>query len=343
MSKITKLLAAFIIGLLIFIFTMKIVGWKRVEEALNLFLSFKGLIIVGLTLIGALIAVFKWKFVLANITGDGEDRFKGLGKIYFAGYTITYLLTPMAGFGGEPFKAYFVKKKYGLDWRKSISSVVIERIFDWTVFSIFTMTGVLTLLFYTRVFSNKMIFLAVFLIGFLFFLLSFFYFKALKKESTLVWILNLVGIKREKIENSKNGKIILEIEEDLINFLSLKKKQFWKGISFSLLRYILLFLRAIFLILFLTGEVKLTQGLSIYGLTNISEIFPTPAGLGALEATGILSFKVLGLDMASGTIFAMVLRNANIVLCLIGGVFLVKIAIELTGKKIWGLVAKMKQ
>lgn len=343
MKKLLKFLTTLIIGLLIFIIMMKIVGWERIEEALGLFLSFKGLIILVLTLAAAFIGIIKWRFVLTNLMGSEESKFKGLGKIWLAGFATTYLLTPMAGLGGEPVRVYFAKKNYNLNWQKSIASVIIDRIFDWTIFSIFTIAGIFTLLFYTHLVSSKIIVLAIMLVSSLLFFILFFYFKALKKESTLIWFLKALGIKKEKLEGSKNGKVILEIEKELIDFFSVKKKQFWQGISLSFLRYSLFLLRAIFLILFLTGGVNLIQGLGIYGFTNIAEIFPTPASLGSLEATGILSFRALGFTMASGTIFAMVLRGANLILCLIGILFLIKLTIKLTGDKFLGFVKKIKK
>lgn len=341
MNKGLKLLAALVIGLSLFGVIMKVVGWSSIQDALVLFLSFKGLIIIGLSFLGVLVSVFKWRFILKTITDKLE--FRHLGELWLAGFTLTYLLTPTAVLGGESLRIYFTKKIYDLDWKKSTASVIIERIFDWTLFLFFTIIGILIFLFYTHFFSKKMIFFAVLIVGSLFSLLLLFYLKTLKKESTLEWFLKIFGIKKEKFESFLNSKIIFETEKELINFLSLKKKIFWKGFGLTFLKYSLSFLRVALLIFFLGGGKNIIQSLAVYGVTNLALLFPVPATLGSLEATGILSFGILGLGVASGTTFAMVLRGADLVLSLLGAIFLIKFGLKLAGAKISELGEKISK
>ncbi len=336
MKKILSFLVALIIGFLIFGIVIKIVGLRRVEEAFFLFLSFKGLIIILLTFIIAVISILRWKLILQSQGFNPlTEELKELGKIWVVGFAMSYL-TPVALLGGEAFRVYLLKKKFNFKWEKSAASVAIDKILDGTFFLMFLIVGILTFLFYGRFPSKTMAWLVVLIVGGLLGLLLFFYFKALNKKSVLEWFLKLFEIEKEKIKNTTNGKMVFDIEKEIIRFFSPRRKTFWKGLSLSFLKYFLLFLRAAILILFLGEGIGVTKALAVYGFSNFALLFPFPAALGSLETAGILSFKTLGLNMAQGPVFAMVLRGADLILSFIGIFFLLKFALKLTGKKILG-------
>jgi len=340
MKKILKFLIALSIGFLIFGLVMKKVGWERINEAFVLFLGFKGLVIVLLTFSIAIISILRWKLILAS---QGLDtRAKDLGKLWSVGFAMSYL-TPVALFGGEAFRIYLCKKKFNFSWEKSAASVVIDKILDGTLFLMFLVAGILAFVFYGYFPSRMMAWLVVLVIGGLSGLLLLFYFKALNKESTLEWLLKRLGIKKEKIKNTTNGKIIFDTEKEVIRFFSPKRKAFWKGLSLSFLRYFLLFLRAGLIIFFLKEGLEVSRVLAIYGFANLALLAPLPAGLGSLEAASAFSFGTLGLGFATGTIFGMVWRGADLLLCLVGVIFLIKFGADLAGIKILGFFDKLRK
>ncbi len=342
MKKILNFLIALIIGIFIFGLVIKIVGLKRIEEATLLFLSFKGLIIVLLTFIIAIISVLRWKLILRSQGFNPlANELKDIGKIWLVGFAICYL-TPVALFGGEAFRVYLAKKKFNLKWEKSAASVVIDKILDGTFFLMFLIIGILTFLFYGHFPTVTMAWLIGLIVGLLAGSLFLFYFKAINKESILGWILKFFGIKEEKIKNSSNGRMVFDTEKEIIRFFSLKRKSFWKGIGLSFLRYFLFFLRAAILIFFLEGGMEISRALAIYGFNNLALLFPLPATLGSLETVGILSFKALGLEMAHGSVFAMVLRGADLILSLFGVIFLLKFTLNLTCGRILGFIDDLK-
>jgi len=340
-KSIIYLLVALLVGFLIFALVMKAVGWQRVVEALTLFLGLEGLAVFLLTLLSAFLSIWSWRVILEKLTG--RRKFKDIGKIWFAGFTFTYLLTPIAIVGGEPVRVYLAKKLYSLDTKTSFSSIAVDRIFEWALFLIFTIGGIFAFLFYGDFPSRKMGWFVISLVGGLSLLLLFFFVKSLKRESTLLWFLKIFGVKKEKLENlQQNGNFILEAEKEVINFLSLKKKAFWQVFGISFLRFVVLFFRAAVLVLFLGGGTNLVRSFAIYGINNLALISPIPATIGTLEATGILSFDTLGLGKAAGTIFAMVLRDADVLMSLIGIIFLVVFSLKLTGEKILRFIEELK-
>ncbi|MCD6500593.1 flippase-like domain-containing protein [bacterium] len=340
MKKIIKFLIALSIGVSLFWFVMRRAGWEKLNEALTLFLSSKGLIIVLLTLIIAAISILRWKLILR---AQGLDaRVKDLGKLWSVGFAVSYL-SPVALFGGEAFRIYLTKKKLNFSWEKSAASVAIDKILDGTLFLMFLIVGILAFLFYGYFPSRMMAWLVALIILGLSGLSLFFYFKAMNRESVLEWFLKLFGVRKEKIKNTKNGKIIFDTEKEVIQFFSPKKKAFWKGLGLSFLRYFLLFLRAALLIFFLKEGIEVTRVLAIYGFTNLALLFPLPAGLGSLEAASAFSFGTLGLGFGTGTIFGMVWRGADLFLCAIGLVFLVKFGADLAEVKILQFIDGLKK
>lgn len=340
MKKILKFLIAFTIGLFIFWLVMRIVGWDKINKAIILFSGFEGLIIILLTFIAAIIGVFKWKLILQSQGLDIPTR--ELGKLWFAGFAISYL-TPVSLLGGEAFQVYFLKKKFNLSWEKSAASVIIRRILGGTFFLIFLVAGISAFCFYGYFPSKIVIWFVLLVTGGLLGLLSFFYFRVLRKKSILRLLLKFLGIKKEKIENNKNGKIILGIEREVVRFFSLKNRAFWKSLSLGFLRYFLLFFRAALLIFFLGEGIEVLKVLAVYGIANFALLFPLPAALGSLEAAGAFSFNALGLGAGQGTIFAIVWRAADLFLCLVGLIFGIKLGLNLAERKILEFVDRLKR
>jgi uncharacterized protein (TIRG00374 family) len=339
MKKILKFLISFFIGIFIFWLVMKMVGWGKIGEALVLFSGFEGLIIILLTFTTAIIGVLQWKLILQS-QGSNIPT-KELGKLWLVGFMMSYL-TPCTLLGGEALQVYLLKKRFNLNWEKSAASIIIDRILSGTFFLMFLIAGILAFCFYGHFPSDIMLWFIILVIGGLFGLLLLFYFKALNKESVLEWFLHFLGIKKEKIKNNKNGKIVFSTEKEVIRFFSPKKTAFWKSLGLSFLRYFLLFFRVSLLIFFLKGGIEISRTLAIYGLANFALLLPLPAALGSLEAAGAFSFNALGLGAGEGTIFAITLRSADLFLCLIGFIFGIKFGLNLAERKILEFIDRLK-
>jgi len=339
MKNLFKLLIASGIGLFIFLFVMKIVGWGKVNEAIALFSGYKGLIIVLLTFFIAMISCLNWKLILRS---QGFNiPIKELIKLWLAGFSVSYL-TPFTLLGGEVLQIYFLSKKFDISWEKSTASVIIRKILSATFFFLFLATGVLSFYFYGYFPPGTMIWLVFLVIGGLFGSFLFFYLKIINKESILRFFLKFIGIKGEKIESYKNGKAIFGIEKEIIKFFSFKSKIFWKSFMLVFLRYFLLFFRAGLIIFFLGEGIGALKVLSVYGFTNFALMFPFPAGIGSLEASSAFTFNALGIGAGNGTIYAMTLRASDLFLCLIGVILSIKLGLGLAEKKLLNLVDKLK-
>ena len=339
MKNFFKLLIASSIGLFIFLFVLKIVGWDKIIEAIKLFSGPKGLIIASLTFFIPIISCLNWKNILGSQGFNAP--IKELIKLWIAGFAISFV-TPFTVLGGEAFQIYFLNKKFNIGWEKSIASVVIRKILSGTFFILFLMIGILSFCFYGYFPEGTMIWLVFLVIGGLSGSLLFFYFKVLNKESILRWLLKSVGINKEKIESHKNGKVIFETEREIIKFFSPKSKTFWKSLCFAFLRYFLLFFRTGLVIFFLGKGIGILKTLSVYGFTNFALMFPFPAALGSTEAISAFTFNALGMGAGDGTIYAMTLRAADLLLCITGIILGIKIGLGIASKKIFDFIDKIK-
>jgi uncharacterized protein (TIRG00374 family) len=318
---------------------MRIVGWGTIIQSLNLFFGFEGLLIFLLSVLIVFISGLKLRIIIKD-QGYNLTVFDSV-KMWLSGFAVSYL-TPCALLGGEFFMISFLKKSFNIPLDKSVASVVIDKVINGTLFFVFVVSGV-SLFFLYGNFPDQIISYWVALIIFsLFFILAVFYFKILREESLLKWILGFFGISEDKVKNNRNGQTLLKAEKDIIKAFSPKRKLFWEALGLSFLRYFLLFFRAGLIVFFLGEGVGIIKDLIIYAVASLSLVFPLPAALGSLETAGFFVFKNLGLEAAKGTIFAMTWRTADILLCIFGLFFAFRFASLLAEKKILSFIDKLK-
>ncbi len=340
LNKAFKFCFSLLIGLFIFWLIMEIVGWNRVTDSFKLFFGFKGLIIFLLSILTVFISSLKLKLILQD-QGHTLTVLDSL-KMWLSGFAISYL-TPCALLGGEFFMVYFLRNSFNIPLDKSVSSVLADKILNGTLFFLFIIIGVSLFFLYGNFPSQLINYWVALIILFLFFVLSIFYFKILRKESFLKWMLHFFGISETKIRHNHNGQMLLKAEKEIIRIFSLRRRIFWKALGLSFLRYFLLFFRAALIVFFLGEGIGVVKNLVVYGVTSLGLVVPLPAALGSLEAAGFFVFKNLSLDAAKGTIFAMTWRAADVILCILGLFFALRFGLIFAEKKILGFIDKLKK
>jgi uncharacterized protein (TIRG00374 family) len=320
MKKICLFLVSLAVGIGLFIWILKIVGWQEIKDSLKIFTGLNGLIIVFLTLVMALVGTWKWREIL-----KGENikiSFRNLINPYLGGYALMFL-APIIIWGGEILRGYLLKKKHSIPWSKGMASVVIDRIFEWTANLTVIILGICLFLSKINVVPRNLE--AFFGILFSFFLVSilYFYSKILKKESIIKSLAGFLGLK--KIEEKST---LIETEKEIFNFFSGKNKFMWKALVLSFFRATVMLMRVWFIILFLGKSAGLAQSLSILGFNYMAVMIPIPASLGSHEAIQTLAFSELGLGRSNATAFTMIVRGAETILSLAGMTILFKLGID---------------
>ncbi|GAI45708.1 unnamed protein product, partial [marine sediment metagenome] len=128
-KKVFLLLISLLIGVVLFVWIGKIVGWQEIKNAFLAFTGWQGLAILGLTLLMMLVGTWKWKEILKGV--GAKVPFKSLLNPYLAGFSIMFL-APILVWGGEIFRGYILKERNSVPWSKGMASVIIDRILEWT-------------------------------------------------------------------------------------------------------------------------------------------------------------------------------------------------------------------
>ena len=326
MKRFLLFLASLFIGLIVFILVIGKVGLKSISQVFSLFSGLEGLAIVITTCLICLISIWQWKFILKT-QGYNLSKFN-LGKIWLAGFAIKYL-TPVAFLGAETFKIYSIKKKFSIPWEKSIAAALIEKLLSGSIFLLFSILGIFSFFLLAGFPSQSIGIIIGGIIFFLVIILSVFYFKIFRKESILRKLLGFFGMK-----NNKNDEVILNTEKEIFSFFRPKKRWMWKGLGFAFLKYSLVLIRCFLIIFFLGGGVKILTAFAVYAFAGLANFFPVPASLGTLDVAEAFAFGFLGLGSNMGAAFSLILRGAELLVCLVGVVFLAKLGVKLIGAKI---------
>ncbi|MCX6764574.1 MAG: lysylphosphatidylglycerol synthase transmembrane domain-containing protein [Candidatus Nealsonbacteria bacterium] len=338
MKKILLFLISLTIGVVVFGIVTSKVGFNDIAQAFSLF-SLRGFcVILFLTLIIALIDIWKLKFILKS---QGYNiSYWGVAQTWLPGVAISYL-SPFAIWGGEFFMTYTLTKKYFLPWEKSGAAVFIFRAVDATIFFPFLILGVLIFPITAGYFPASKVLIAGGIITAIFVVLLInFYIKSFKGQSVLSGLLKIFGKDPEKVKEGKGGKLIFGGEQETLKFFKPRKKEMWIAIGNSLLKYSIILMRAWLLIFFFQGGLNVLKALAAYGFFNLADMSPIPAQLGIQEAAQALVFQGFGLGANVGVAFSLVLRAMDSLICLTGLLLLLKVGIELIKKRIMEIIDK---
>jgi uncharacterized protein (TIRG00374 family) len=321
MKKLLLFLVSLFVGIGLFIWILRIVGWQKIKDSMLVFTGWQGMVILLLSFLTALVGAWKWREVLRE-TG-AEVNFREIWRVYLASFSIRFL-APIIIVGAEVFQGYILKKKSSIPWSQGMASVIIDRILEWTINLTVIFFGGMFFLFLIGFPQLKLV--IIFGSVFLLFLcgLSFFYFKVFKKES--------MAKAFAKIFNHKIGVQPLEIEKEIFNFFKAsRKKIICKIFCLNILRAGIMLLRAWLLVSFLGGKIGILPALSLLGFTYLAVMIPIPAALGSHEVVQTFAFNSLNLGVANAAAFTMIIRGAELIIAFLGlvilfrlGVFLIK-------------------
>ncbi len=319
MKSAVKFFITFFIGLSLFYFIINETGVDVIWRAMSLFLRPEGALIVLITLSSFFMASLRWKQVILS-QKETLPLFL-LFRYLIKGFTIDFI-TPFPIVGGETVRALLIKRDIGL--KKGAASAVIDKIIDITTHFVFLILGLLFFLFHGKTFNADFINYIVLFALFLFLLLGFFYFFALRKKTILKQIFKIPLLAKSKFFSNGDGQRVIEIEEEIMNFFSCKKKYLIRGIFFSIAKHFFLLTRVFFILFFFNINISISIFFIIYGFTVLSAIMPTPAAIGGMEAIMGLCFGIFGFGFATGVIYAIIVRSADLFICLIGVVLFVR-------------------
>lgn len=303
MSKnVKKTVIFFIVGLFILLAVLYLVGISEIINELLLMNLRYYMIAVGFIIVSIYFWAMRWKIFLKS-NNDKISSFN-LMKILLVGLAINNI-TPIAKLGGEPVRAYLLKKKYDINMRDGFASILAEL----TVFFIVTFLIIIVALFLLPftispplwIWALTILFGIITLSGFLGII------GVYSNQDFIVKIIKWLGNKIKALRPYQETMLERYMDFQKKFRSSLKDKRlFSTALLVTILAKLSNILKYYFIFLALGHPISFIQIIIVIGIGSILLTLPsTPGSLGILEGGLIPVFMILGVpaEIAATGIF----------------------------------------
>ena len=227
-----------------------------------------------------------------------------------AGFFIN-IITPGSQVGGEPVRAYYIAKRYRKPNTKVLGAVLADRVIHAAVSLFFIISSLLFILTYVPVSSGLRTLFQTALFAIFIFLAALFWMNTKKAKISLRNVLQKLGL----LQKMRRIKVLRQIWKHFGNFTSSfkktisDKKTLSLGISISVLHWLMIYFSSY--LLFLSVGVYINFFLVIVAVcmgSMIGEFSPTPGGVGFVEGTMVFVYSLIGIDLETAVIVAVLSR-----------------------------------
>jgi uncharacterized protein (TIRG00374 family) len=234
-------------------------------------------------------------------------------------YGVSYI-TPVARLGGEPVKAYMLKKENKIDYRTGSSAIIIDRFIELTGSVLFGILGLVLIFFIPNIPAPAKIILGlVLLAGFLF--LFFIYYFTIRQKGPFTYIFNILKFYKLK-KLKKVGYVIKDVEKKMEKFFICHKKQFMMSLFFYFLYGIASFFEVKYLLLMLGVDASVIEIILVIVVWGATNFIPVPGALGFQEATQTGLFAIFMGSGEIGLAFALLTRIRALIFIVMGFSFI---------------------
>lgn len=294
----------FVAGLALFAFLLLKVGPMIVYVHLRN-LGWRFLLIFPPYAIGYLLHTLGWKATL-------KERQLPLSKLFsfrMAGEALNYL-TPSASLGGEPVKAYLLKRA-GIPLEEGLASVVVAKTAMTTAQLVFTIGGILLALLQTPDSRPQTSILVSATALALALSLALAFFLVIQRQGLLAFLLKPAK-KLSCFQDwlKRREEKLLVLDRRIGSFYRQNSLSFALSFALHLAGWIVQGFEVYLLLAFLGLPVSLTTALAIHALSVLAKAaaFFIPGGLGLQEGGNILIFLGFSLSVQMGMTFSLVRR-----------------------------------
>jgi len=303
-----------IIGIGLFISVIVTTGVDSIIESLSQFSLVNFIILVALSLINFGLFTFRWHVILRQHNKEKKVPFYRLYLHRMTAYAINYL-TPVAYSGGEPVRIFFLQEE-GIDTKSAVSSVIIDKIFEYTALILFIVSGFVVSMIGNDIFSGKVEIMLTVLILIFGGMIFWFYYATIRKIGFFSSLLRFFRLNKLKFIK-KHEKSIIHVEEHMAYFYI---HHVGKFIFLMILSFATVFFMVIehwLVARFMGVHLGFLQSFLSATIPGISYILPVPGGLGMLEGSHAGVFAFLGVSI-NVFVFVLILRLRDIVFIFIG-------------------------
>jgi hypothetical protein len=288
MNKV-KSIGLLLIGLCIVLLIVHFVGVGEVIDVVRMadkpYLFFVAL---GIQIGTMWLWAVRWKILLDLFSSVSvKTAFKGiLIGVFFNN------ITPVARAGGEPFRAYYVEKKEGVNFENAFATVAIDRILDSLPFLVIIMASLLYSVLLLNV-SIHMIIILIFALVFNVVLLSLVLYFSLNLRAAKRLAFSILRFaarfSKKLLTYENNVESAIEQYHQAIMTFSSHKRQLFLSLSISFIFWFLVILRNYLVVLTLGYDVRFMAIVVIQMVGTLAGILPIlPGGLGSIE--GVMIF-----------------------------------------------------
>lgn len=314
-AKIVLLLA----GLCLFGYIVYRIGFDRIASELGKVGGYAVFLLIPYGVVHILDAL-GWRVTLGPAAGG--IRFGDIFLSRLAGEAINYI-TPSAYLGGEPIKAYLLKK-HDVPLVNGLASVVTAKTMIIIAQLLFVLLGIsLAAIHYPD--SRGIVYGALLVAGFLTVNMVVLVFA--QKRGLFTGLLRLLealrlpaGFLRRRADQLR------ELDEVILLFYDKNRAGFFSSAAFFISGWMVGSLEIYFLFHFLGEPVDLATAVSLEALTTVirAAVFFIPSGVGALEGGVVLLFGAFGYLPVTAITYAIVRRVREAFWIGLGLLYLVK-------------------
>jgi uncharacterized protein (TIRG00374 family) len=321
--KLLPFIFSTVIGIFLFVFILIKIGAGNIIDTLTLLKPIPALSAGIVFFIMVCLQSLRWKIILKNM-----GYLVSFGKIFMArtsGFSVSYL-TPMSFFGGEPWRAYFLKQEEGIAIHQSLSSIFIEKIIDLLMGALLFLISFFYLI--TRPISAQLLIISILILAGIV-AVVFWFFKSLKNRKRFISkFTKLIGLHKIKYIQERSDRL-QRIEENLSNFFWHQRKNLIVVFLIMTLEIVLSLILFKIIILALGYDLNVMQLIFLRAMTMAATLVPIPAALGISEGGNILAFIIFGVSASVGMAFSLLTRCFFVIEVIIGLIFLSHFGIKL--------------
>jgi uncharacterized protein (TIRG00374 family) len=170
------------IGIAIFVSIFLDTGIEEIGKSLVQFSLVNFIFLLVISLLNFALFTWRWGIIINLHKGIGHVKRVPFFRLFLhrmTAYAVSYL-TPTATSGGEPVRIFFLQEE-GIDTKTAVSTIVIDKVFEYTALILFIFSGVLVTIIEGSIFPGKVeIILGIFLI-IVIGLIFWFYYATIKK------------------------------------------------------------------------------------------------------------------------------------------------------------------
>lgn len=305
------------IGIALFVSILLETGFEAIADSLIKFSLINFIFLLAVSLINFGLFTWRWLMIIKLHLKKEKKKCPSFIRLFLhrmSAYAVSYL-TPTATSGGEPVRIFFLKEDK-IDTKTAVSSIVIDKVFEYTALILFIFSGVLVAIIEGSIFSGKveiMLGAGILIFGALIF---WFYYSTIKHIGFFSSIFKFVRLNKiKRLKQLEKG--IVKIEKKMAHFYTNHIPIFIFMLFLSFVMVFFMVFEHYIIALFMGVKLTFLQSFLSATIPGISYMLPIPGALGALETSHAGIFALLGVSI-NVFVFVLIMRLRDLVFILIG-------------------------